>query len=253
MINFIPTLRRMRTLCLLLAGLSSAALFGQSYPRWFLYPDEVRCPHVAVGYAQSFHYKDSAVVRAFRFACDVSAINRRSTIVGSNAFWATEGGTVQMSSEFEESFDEQAASEALGRYVVLDKYLTPQMTIVLAGDSSCLGAGFRREILSISQDQKPEWITQLPVERGYEYAVGLAERYYYETSSWNIAEQHARLSLARQKHTKLESLQKSTVVTGEALQRETVSATLEGVEIVARWSDPRDGVLYVLSRMKSIK
>ena len=243
----------MRAICLLLAGLSSTLLFAQSYPHWFLYPGEIRCTHGAVGYAQSSYYQDSAVVRAFRFACQVSAINRGSTIVGSEAFWVTEGGTVQMSSEFKESFDEVAASGALQRYVILDRYVTPQITIVLAGDSSCLAGRFHRDTICVQQDQKPEWIKQLPVQSGYAYAVGLAERYYYETSSWNVAEQHARLGLARQVHTKLESLQKSTVVTGEALQRETVSATLEGVEIVARWSDPRDGVLYVLSRMKTNK
>jgi hypothetical protein len=133
---------------LLLAGLSSTSLFAQSYPYWFLHPDKIRCAHCAVGYAPSSYYQDSAVVRAFRFACEVAAISRGSTIVGSEAFWATEGGTVQMSSEFEESYDERAASEALRRHVVLDRYIISEMTIVLAGGSSCIGEGFRRDTMS---------------------------------------------------------------------------------------------------------
>lgn len=189
-------------------------------------------------------------MRAFHFACEVYAINRRSTIVGSDAFWATEGGTVKMSSEYEEQFDTALCEQVLHRFVIVDKFVDSKITIILAADSTCLSAPLQKNLVKSEKLPKPEWVTTLPSEKGYAHAVGMAERYYYETSSWNIAEQHARLNLARQKHTKLESLQKSSVITGEALQRQSVAATLEGIAIVARWRDPENEILYVLSRMK---
>jgi hypothetical protein len=223
---------------------------GQSYPRWFLFPGSVPCASHAVGYSQTSFYRDSSIVRAFRFACEVYAIHQRSTITGSDAFWATEGGTVKMSSEYNEEFDTIQYQNALTHFAVVRRYVDSRITIVLAADSACANGEIPSDTVDVRNIAKPGWVSTLPAEKGYAYAVGMAERYFYETSSWNVAEQHARLNLARQRHTKLESLQKSTIATGEALQRESVAATLDDIRIIARWPDPVSGILYVLSRMK---
>jgi hypothetical protein len=228
----------------------SAQSTAQSYPRWFLFPESIPCSANAVGYVHTSYYQDSAFVRAFRFACEVYAINQRTAITGTDAFWATEGGTVKMGSEYEEQFDTAMCEQLSHRFAIVDKFVDSQLTIVLAADSTCLPALLPRDTVKSENLPKPDWVTTLPTEKGYAYAIGLAERYYYEASSWNVAEQHARLNLARQKHSRIESLQKSNVMTGESLQRETVTATLEGIRIVARWRDPENGILYVLSRIK---
>jgi hypothetical protein len=76
----------------------------------------------------------------------------------------------------------------------------------------------------------------------------LSELYYNELSSWNTAEQHARLNLARRIRLSIQSLQKSTIATGEALQREKISATIRNIEVVDRWRDVKNGAMFVLSR-----
>jgi hypothetical protein len=76
----------------------------------------------------------------------------------------------------------------------------------------------------------------------------MAAEYFYESSSWLMAEYTARRELARSVSSILKSLQRVSTV-GEEVRDETVRCRLSNVSVIERWKDPIKRIHYVLLRM----
>jgi hypothetical protein len=176
-------------------------------------------------------------------------MNRRLSISGSEAFWSTEGGTAWMGSEIHLSYDTTVADDAQNEFCILDAFHDKVKTIVLAGDSGVAVEKAFRTIISVSTIQKPDWVETLPVSPRMMFAVGAAEEYFYETSSWELAEKIARLSLGRQIGTTVIGLQKLSDTEGQDIRNDEFSTVLHDVKVIARWRDLRKKIFYVLIGM----
>jgi hypothetical protein len=222
---------------------------GQTYPRWFLYQGEIPSDRIGVGYVIPAMRRDSAARYAFRLGCTEYAMHRGLSITGGEIFWSTEGGNAWMGSDISVSFDTTLADRAQGDFCVLDTYHDANKTITLAGDSSVRVDNALRTVVAVRTIGMPAWVETLPSAPRTLFAVGAAQEYYYETSSWELAERIARLTLARQIGTTVAGLQKMDEWEGQDLRHDEFTAELRNIRVVARWRDLRKKIFYVLLSM----
>lgn len=234
-----------------LLSLSFSMLNAQQYPRWFLFQDEVPCKTktVYVMRAPSL-YKDTAIALAFRTGCDLLAKYTNLHLQGGQAFWTTEAGVHSMGASYTESYDSSLGDFYQSALKVTASFIDKQKTIVLIGDSSsCRVSETMNESVNVESIPQPKWVEENPGGTTYFYGVGTSEEYYYESSSWQRAEQNAVMSLARTKHSKVISIQKKTSIETQDLFNEDIDVELQNIEIVARWRDMKKKVFYVLARV----
>ena len=223
-------------------------LEAQWYPKWFLHQTAVSCRETAVGYALPAYYPDSAYAEAFRDAVLNFVRQKRLSVAGGQAFWSTEGGTFWMGSNIREEFDTSALGEAAAKLEIVDRFTAKSIVIVLAGPK-----GVRADSTGWPQGREkiagvPSWIETLPQDDQYHYVLGVSQKYYYETSSWTVAERAARWNLARTAYVNVKSLQKMST-DGQEIRNEELSVMLTGIEVAERWKDDKKGIYYVLMRM----
>lgn len=222
---------------------------AQTYPRWFLYPGEIRSARVAAGFVQPALNPDSASMYAFRRGCTAYAMHKRLVVEGGEIFWSTEGGNAWMGSDISAVYDTSLAERAESEFRLLATYHDKNKIITLAGDSSVVLDEAMRTPVPIGTLQMPVWVETLPNEPRTVFAVGQSEEYYYETSSWELAERIARLALARQIGTRVLGLQKLDEVEGQDIRHDTFAAELHDIRVVARWRDVKKKIFYVLMAM----
>lgn len=241
----------MKRAIFLLLLLICGQVHAQQYPRWFLFPAEVRCPtSISVITQPPTFYKDSAIAEGFRLGCEVLARHAMMQISGGQAFWATEAGIHSMGAEYKQYYDTSLTDVYRRTLKVLDSYIDKQKTLVLVGDSSCRVDGKVRLLIKISSIPQPTWVEQLPEDAQYNYAVGFSEEFYYETSSWQRAEKNAYMALARSIQVKMKSMQKRDAIEAQDIRNEEIDVVLSNIEVVERWRDVKKKIFYVLMRMK---
>lgn len=237
-----------RTVFLLISLTAIAA--AQEYPRWFLEQGNVPCrmKSVSVMRAPSL-YKDSAIALGFRTGCELLAKYTEVSVKGGQAFWTTEAGVHSMGASYTETYDSTLGEQYQSSLKVLASFVDKEKTLVLLGDSaSCRMEEELRQIVPARTLSQPEWVEKLPSEKQYHFGVGTSEEYYYESSSWQRAEQNALMALARATRSTVASLQKKNALESQDLFNEDIDVRLRGVEVIARWRDVRKKVFYVLAR-----
>jgi len=220
----------------------------RSYPRWFLQQSKTGCPDLVVGYSRSFKNRDSSVDYAFRNGC-VNYIRQKHTFIsGGQAFWDTEIGAFWLGSDIEETFDTARVEPAMEHLKVVDTFYSDHMTAVLLSPSECRISSTMKSRQGLSGKKTPSWVSRLPKDGRYEYALGVAQSYYYEPSSWLEAERSARKSLAGALFSIVRSLEKQAEQYS-AVVDESLSVHLANIEVVERWRETGSGIYYVLIRM----
>lgn len=226
--------------------------YSQQYPRWFLFQDQIKCKlKVVVAMKSPTFYKDSATAMAFRTGCDLLAKYTNVKISGGQAFWRTEVGVHSMGKSYSEDYDVALGDFYQSKLKVIDSFIDKQKTIVLSGDSSaCVLDEQLQETISVQKIKQPIWVEELPNNNEDYFGVGTSEEYYYESSSWQRAEQNAVMALARSIQSKVISMQKSNAIESQDVFNEDLDVELQNVEIAARWRDVKKKVFYVLAKMK---
>lgn len=237
----------MRALLILL--IANVACFGQTYPRWFLDPGNLHCGPTACGYAQNyFHWKSSDSV-AFVNGCQNLTRDHYVKIEGGEAYWATEAGVYWMGNDLKETIDSSFLHQSLAVCKKLAAYSDNKMTIVLVSEQDCSVPPLMRAFVKCPR-HRPHWVDSLPQQRGCIYDEGVAPGYFYESSSWQSAEKKARFNLARDLRSTVEALEKLNNGSGQDISNEDISAELRNIQVVRRWRDVKDGLCYVLVRMR---
>ena len=225
--------------------------FSQQYPKWFLFPGEVRCsPHITFITSPPTYYRDSAIAQGFKLGCDLLARYTGMRISGGQTFWSTEAGISSMGAKYEQHYDTLLAGEYLSTLKVIRSYIDKEKTLVLVGDSSCPVSDNLTSLVTLGSIKQPQWVEELPVQKEYEFGVGFSEQFYYEISSWQWAEKNSYMALARSTKVKMQSLQKLDAREGQDIRNEEIDVYLHNVEIIARWKDVKKKIYYVLARMK---
>lgn len=226
-----------------------AECWAQNYPRWFINQLEVDCAKTAVGLALPSFFPDSSVARALRNGYENYVRQSATQITGGQTFWSTEAGTYWMGSTFEEQFDATAVSRHAASLTPLDTLMSGNLVAVLLAQSNCRLEDSLRQVRALKSLFAPTWIEELPQDRNFYYTMGVAPGYFYEMSSWNEAEQIARLNLARSVYVDIKALQKMGAQVQE-VRNEEVAVVLQNIQVVSRWRDVEKKVFYVLMRMK---
>jgi hypothetical protein len=222
---------------------------AQEYPGWFLHQGTVNCRIRSVGYAEHSPLKDSTISYALQNAAVNCAAFQFITAKGEQTFWGTEAGKYRMHSSTQEVIDEGEVKKAQDLLRVIDYVEVDGCTIVLAVDSKCTIPDIYKERVTLSQLNSPHWTEEIPKIPDFMYAVGLAPKYYYQSSSWMEAEWMARRNLARSLHSEVTAVQKSSRE-GQSLELLTSDVLLQNVEVVERWLDIHEQLYYVLIRSK---
>jgi len=192
-------------------------------------------------------YLDTTGGPAFRNAVENFVRFRSSVFTGSEAFWTAEFGTMVMGSTVTERYDTGAVESELRRFKVLHQYKTAKLSMVLAGAGVEIGPA-DRALVNVRSVPRPSWIERPPASTTHLYAVGMSAEYFYESSSWLMAEYTARRELARTVSSTLKALQRVSSV-GHEVRDETLACRLTDVAVVERWKDPIKRIHYVLIRM----
>ena len=221
---------------------------AQEYPRWFLRQGDLSCPLCAAGYGQPSMYLDTTGGPAFQNGVMNAVIFQGSTFTGSEGFWTAEFGTMVFGSSVTEEYDTAAVEVALRTLKPLHQFRSPKFTLVLAGNPACPLSDPDRATINIRNVPRPSWVERPPQSPTHLYAVGMSAEYFYETSSWLMAEKTARRELARSVSSALRGLQRMSKV-GQEVRDETITCRLREVQVIERWKDPVKRIHYVLVRM----
>lgn len=232
---------------------TAAALQGiaqaQTYPRWFLFQGELPSTKIGVGYVQPAMHRDSASMYAFRKGCTAYAMHHHCSVIGGELFWSTEGGNAWLGSDITVTYDTSLAEHAERAFRLLATYHDARKTITLAGDSTLAIDDAQKAEVAVASVPMPVWVETLPSSPHMAYGVGAAQEYYYEKSSWELAERIARLTLARQIGTQVAGLQKLDASEGHDLRHDVFAAELTDIRVIARWRDVKKKIFYVLVAM----
>lgn len=226
----------------------SVPVQAQEYPRWFLRQGDILPAACAAGYALAGLYVDTTGGPAFRNGVENFVKFQACAFTGSEAFWTAEFGTMVMGSTVTEDYDTAAVERSVSFLKPLHQHKTQKMSLVLVGESGMAIPPGACDQVNIRTVPRPSWIERPPASPTHLYAVGMAAEYFYESSSWLMAEYTARRELARSLSTVLKAVQRTSTV-GHEVRDETVTCNLTEVRVMERWKDPMKRIHYVLVRM----
>ncbi len=229
-------------LCLLWFGQTVRA---QSYPRWFLEQGGLGCGLTAVGYAATGYYEDSSASLDVRTAKQNLAREQMTVIAGGQSFWATEAGTAWMGSDFRIAVDSSALRNAVADTGNAELFFAGDMVLALVSRGKCDIPVSMNEPVSVSP-KEPKWVHSSENNDRRIFAVGVAQKYFYESSSWEAAERMALVGLAKECGDSVIAIQKQVTGSGQQVLNEEISVTLRDYAVVARWYDAKNRVFYVL-------
>ncbi|HUI29856.1 MAG TPA: hypothetical protein VLX91_06535 [Candidatus Acidoferrales bacterium] len=242
-------MRKIELLLLVLFALIAASVSSnaQVYPRWFLEP--LKLKGTASGYTQNFFLQSSSDSAAFVKASENLTSQHYTEFSGGEAYWETEAGVYWMGDNFAEKVDTSYLKDVLSHAKKVAEYSNKSMTFVLVSMSDSTISDSMRTMMKCSV-KEPDWVEAIPQGGGYIYAEGVSPQYFYESSSWGVAERKARFNLARNIKVTLETMQKVEDRSGQEIRDEEVSESICNIEVVYRWRDAGRGLYYVLMRMQ---
>jgi len=152
---------------------------------------------------------------------------------------------------FRESYEEIHLRTVTKNYSVIDSCITNDGYFVLLaypanqnlhiGDSGARAWGSR-----------PDWINNLPNEKGFVFGVGMVAKYRSWLRAWYDADEYARFDLGKNLQITAESIfasqrdNRTTIET--ALLKQSYDLTLKNAAIIARWYDVQNDAYYSLCR-----
>lgn len=234
---------RFITMMIGLAG----SLQAQHYPAWFLDPTLIHCTQAFGGIAEKSYLLDSAVNYAKVNGLIQQNINRGVNVEAETSYWGTEAGKYCLWKSYEETPCIKTIERQNFQKEERKVFTNESLVFVLSLDSTCEILESSFQSIEISKISSPSWVEHVPELPTYWYAVGIAPKYYYETSSWWQSEREARKYLAFSKGLSIRDMTKVSG-SGESQQVLNVNVELRYIEVVARWRDLKNELFYCLLR-----
>jgi len=224
---------------------------SQTLPKWFIEQGQIPCSVVVVQFSKPY-YKDSIKPYIKFHAAKKFASEKKSYLSGAFINWKTEAGNYAVSGYQKFGFDTLLFVQYLKKEPkIYDYFVTPNnsfFALVSYDDCSIPKSFFEK----VKFEKKPaRWLENLPDEKGYTYIVGSCDKYYYDYRTWEEAEKHAMKQLAITKFSQNAALMKTENNVGDEQQRQEFTATLMDYKVISRWIDYKNGIYYILVRIKS--
>jgi hypothetical protein len=225
----------------------AAYLQAQHYPEWFLNPTTIHCSKSLIGIAEKSYLSDSTISYAISNGIKQQILNNGIEVQAETSYWGTEAGKYCIWRKYEETpYDNINDNQDYQRYTK-KVFANENLVFVLLVDSAYEALEASVRSIDVKKVSSPKWVEHLPESATYWYAVGIAPKYYYETSSWFQAEQEARKYLAFSKGVSIKDVTKVSG-SGESKQDLEVNVELKNIEVVARWRDIKNDLFYCLLR-----
>ncbi len=216
-----------------------------SYPQWFWQMPQSGNTLFAVGYAQTYFYRESSVEEATANGIKSLAKSISVRIKGERGSVETVFGPEFKGENFEEELEEGVLDSVKKNYKVIATEIIGNITLVLLGIGEVPALSSAKGFNQMS----PRWVSELPQTYGFLYAVGQSQPQFHEEETWQLAEYNARISLALSLFSQLRSLGKKldkNLKTASAVKTDVILKQLQTIE---RWFDPENRIHYVLIRM----
>ena len=216
-----------------------------SYPKWFWQMPHSNNTLFAVGYAQTYFYRESSIEEATANGIKILAKCVSVRIQGERGSKDTVLGPEFAGEDFKEELEEGVLDSVKKNYKVVATETVGNITLVLLciGEVPALSSekGFNREF--------PGWVSELPQRHGFLYAVGQSDQQFHEEETWQLAEYNACLSLALSFFSQLRSLGKKLDMNLNTASAVKTDVVLKRIQVVERWFDPENRIPYVLVRV----
>ncbi len=214
------------------------------YPAWFLYPPLHQSEIYAVGICQPCLNSDSSIALAAEDAfwkiVNMSGvrIKSQSGISGHTPRIAHMGQNITFET------DTSRYETVAARDMVLERYYINNMLIALVGPAKNRDSSINYLIRDYGQ-----WWTDVPSDNDHFFALGSTPKYYYESSSWDMALNNALIEMARQISLTVKSLVKYDGQSVEKMFIEEGDVSLLNWRVIARHYAPGNETFHVLIRM----
>ena len=244
----------MKNIIALLIGLVNFS-FAQNLPDWFYLPPNHQDYFFGVGISEKYAAQEDAYANARLDA--VHYISHQVELKIISGLADVSSGSKGLAREYiNEQVDPQLFNQISKNIVALDSIIINNeafMLIVISKNLSPPNSNYYNYAYRESNQQKntptPKWIRQPPRKNGYIYGVGLGSRHKSTKSTWNNSAQNARLEIAQQKQSKIESLYLNRTLTYtqdiEWIEQKT-NIILKNSRLIERWYDMRTDIYYTL-------
>ena len=215
------------------------------YPRWFWQMPHSKNAVFAVGYAQTYFYRDASSEKATENGIRSLARSVSIRIKGARGFEDTIYGSEYRGEDFQEELPEGVLDFVKKNHKVVATETVGNITLVL------LGIGDIPPVSSKGFNPiPPSWVLRPPQRAGFLYAVGQCSPQYHEENAWQFAEYDARINLALSLFAQLRSLAKKLDRKLKIITTVKTDAILNRMQVDKRWVDPENEILYVLVRTR---
>ena len=233
-----------------LPAIINLALAQEFIPSWFQQLPEMPDARLAVGYSGKYVNDNQARSDALELARK-NMTKQISIRLAFDLEELSDGRLRLLNPSFKEYISGGILQTVTANSVVIDSALTEDgYFILLAYPAS------EYQLIPDAGDKtwgaRPDWIENLPNEKGFVFGVGMVARYRSWIRAWYDADEYARFDLGKNLQIKAESVhatQRDNRTTIESvILKQTYDLTLKDVTIVARWFDIENNAYYSLSR-----
>ena len=200
----------------------------------------------AVGYAQTYFYRDTSVEEATENGIRSLAKSVSIRIKGERGFMDTVYGSEFAGEDFQEELSEGVLEFVKTNHKVVATETVGKITLVLL----CIGDALEVSSVKGFNPRRPSWVERPPQRTAFLYAVGQCNPQYHEEDAWQLAEYDARINLALSLFAQLRSLVKKLDKTLNIITTVKTDVVLHRTQVDKRWVDPQNGIPYVLMRMR---
>ncbi|MFQ6041825.1 MAG: hypothetical protein ACE5PV_13285 [Candidatus Poribacteria bacterium] len=211
----------------------------------------------AVGYAQTYYHQETSVKEATENGIESLARSISIRIKGERGFMDTVSGSEFAGEDFQEELPEGILEFVKTNHKVVATETVGNITLVLlcsprSPTTSSYGIGDAPAVSSVKgfNSGRPGWVSEPPKRNGFLYAVGQCNPQYHEEDAWQLAEYDARINLALSLVAQLRSLVKKLDRNLNIITTVKTDVVLNRAQVDERWVDPRNGIPYVLMRMR---
>jgi hypothetical protein len=228
------------------------------YPAWFWNMPHSEDSLFAVGFSETFFHPEKSTQNSIKDGIESMAKYLSVRIKGERGMLSSGGIVVYSGDDIQEILSPSVLSFVEEHHKVIATYTGGKYSFVLLslGEGNADGAKRHeyRETLANSSStapmpSQPNWVTTLPKESGYLYAIGNSNPYYREVNSWRVAEKNARIALALSLESKVRGMAKELNASMETISTISTDVQLNRVQVIARWKHTEYNTCHVLVRM----
>ena len=217
------------------------------YPEWFLSPPpESSC---STGLTRTYLDRDEALDQAFLDGC-ANLCRQQKTVVSGGKIGVREGEWLDiLLTDIHDLPDPGSIEEIAASAEIVCEFFSSNRCMLLVSlkpvDVEC------GKVVDLSEAPTPSWVSDLPEEHGFIYALGVSADTYFEREGWLAADYNMRKELAS-----MDGRINVLLKEGDGISTSVVELVFEepvvlnGIAAVGRWKDPETGTRYVLGRIR---